>query len=429
MIERIKKLHRFVRIGLILVLIGFGLYFKQRLEREAETGQNAVTIAGTLEGTDGTTVVVVLVRETAGRPSVASYQVRTSDGAFKFVITPGAYRLHAFEDADGDLVYDEGERVAHYGGESPRMIDAGPSDLHDGLTLALSAENDPIALDIDLSSPELQAELEFERVRAGEVVSLDDPRFTRENGTMGLWEPSRFVREVGFGVYFLEDYDPARVPVLFVHGAGGFPGEFAYLVSELDRERFQPWVYFYPTAMRLDRTGEILESMVRELEARHGFRRMCVVAHSMGGLVSRAFVNRVVEADPAQTLVPVFVTLSTPWNGHRAAEWGAEFAPVTVPSWIDMTPDSDFQEALFETSWPALPEHHLLFSFRGGKGVITGGNDDGSVALASQLDERAQERATTVFGFDVDHVKILTKPRVAAKVRAALEGALDVGSE
>ena len=58
------------------------------------------------------------------------------------------------------------------------------------------------------------------------MAALSDPRFDRDNGRMGLWEPFDFLLEVGAGVYMLEPYDPSRTPVVFVHGMGGSPREF-----------------------------------------------------------------------------------------------------------------------------------------------------------------------------------------------------------
>ena len=56
-----------------------------------------------------------------------------------------------------------------------------------------------------------------------------------ENARRGLWQPVEFVRQVGAGVYFLEPYDPDKIPVLFVHGALGHPGDWDAIVAALDR--------------------------------------------------------------------------------------------------------------------------------------------------------------------------------------------------
>ena len=40
--------------------------------------------------------------------------------------------------------------------------------------------------------------------------------------------------------------------MLFVHGAEGYPQQFAKLIEGLDRTRFQPWFFFYPSGARLE---------------------------------------------------------------------------------------------------------------------------------------------------------------------------------
>jgi len=58
------------------------------------------------------------------------------------------------------------------------------------------------------------------RVSRGEVVGLDEDRFTVEKGREGLFTPVQSALLNGYGIFFLEPYDPKKVPVLFVHGLG-----------------------------------------------------------------------------------------------------------------------------------------------------------------------------------------------------------------
>lgn len=63
-----------------------------------------------------------------------------------------------------------------------------------------------------------------------EIVTLDDPRFSLENGRLGLWEPIQFLRTVGGGVFFLEPFDPEKIPVILVHGLGGYTEDIISLI-------------------------------------------------------------------------------------------------------------------------------------------------------------------------------------------------------
>ena len=248
-------------------------------------------------------------------------------------------------------------------------------------------------------------------VHLGEVVSLNDARFTQENGKLGLWTPVQFIEEHGAGIYLLQPYEPTKIPVLFVHGVGGYPMEWSNVVDQLNTERFQPWVLHYPSGLRLDMLAEGLHRMVDELQAKHHFDALNIVAHSMGGLVSRGFINHhVAENDPP--FVKCFVTLSTPWQGHQSAQLGVDHAPAAVPSWYDMVPGSPYLQSLFEKSLPPEITCHLLFSYQGKPSFLNDANNDGTVTLWSQLHLPAQLEAAKVIGFDEDHTSILNAEKV-----------------
>ncbi|MBW1951223.1 MAG: hypothetical protein JRJ18_17105 [Deltaproteobacteria bacterium] len=60
-----------------------------------------------------------------------------------------------------------------------------------------------------------------------------------------MWNPLEFIRDVGGGVYFVEPYDKARIPVLFIHGSGGTPRDWRCVMDEWATERYQPWFFYY----------------------------------------------------------------------------------------------------------------------------------------------------------------------------------------
>ena len=68
---------------------------------------------------------------------------------------------------------------------------------------------------------------------------------------------------------------------------------------------------------------------MKELYARHRHRRLAVVAHSMGGLIARAFINRLVAAGDGRAVgLRVFVSVSTPWDGSDLAQLAVDRSPV-----------------------------------------------------------------------------------------------------
>jgi pimeloyl-ACP methyl ester carboxylesterase len=277
-----------------------------------------------------------------------------------------------------------------------------------------------------LRSHDAQITARFAAVTAaGVVTTLSDPRFRAENVRAGMRDPYDFILNVGPGVYFLEKYDPSRIPVLFVHGIDGSPDNFRYLIERLDRQRFQAWVYYYPSGARLGLVADHLAQTVLQIERHYRVTTLVLVAHSMGGLVARGFLLR---HEPDRLHIPLFISLSTPWSGHSAAQIGLDLSPAAIRSWHDIAPASDYLQSLFYTqaavrrSLPERTQHQLLFSFKKGSGSF-GESSDQVVTVASELRAEAQDDAAGVYGFDDTHMGILEDPQVSLRVNKLLDAA------
>ncbi len=121
-------------------------------------------------------------------------------------------------------------------------------------------------------------------------------------------------------MFFLEPFDPEKIPVLFVHGAGGNPTVWAPLMNQIDRTHFQPWIFYYPSGLRLDMATEFLRHSLSKILVSYKFKKLVIIAHSMGGLVSRSFVNTIVKKDVEQRFKQfklLYLTLSTPWEATK----------------------------------------------------------------------------------------------------------------
>lgn len=304
-------------------------------------------------------------------------------GKFTFIRLPGRYFITTFEDANEDFVYQPTEYASYVDHSTIIAVKPGENISHLDLTL-----QHPLHLTLteapNLTSPATKAQLDLPKIRAGEITTLEDERFSTKNGQRGLWEPIRFLQKVGGGVFFLESFDPEKIPVLFVHGVGGNPRQWTSLIHQLDPTRYQPWIFYYPSGLRLHMSAEFLVQSLSKVFVNHKFRKLVIIAHSMGGLISQSLVNTIVENDVEQKLRALVLTLSTPWGGHQAAQIGVDHAPAVIPSWFDMIPNSPFQQALFQVSLSNHIEYYLFFSFKGGRNPFTNGNDDGTVSLVSQ---------------------------------------------
>jgi pimeloyl-ACP methyl ester carboxylesterase len=370
--------------------------------------------------TDDAPIVVVL---TTGAPAhIVDSFVLERPGAYFFVVPAGTYRIAAFSDRRRDLTYvPEVDPAAYYG--APAEVQVAAGQKIGGLDVSLPAAPG-VPLDFSVAAADVgkRGTAALPPVRVGEIVALDDPRFAPENGKLGLWQPVEFLFDVGAGFYFLEPFDAKKVPVLFVHGAGGTPRDWTYLIEHLDRKRFQPWLLYYPSGADLGLIARGAARWMNTVTVRYDVKNLIFVAHSMGGLVSRATINQMVAGGNGG-LLKLFVSISSPWNGYGAAAAGVEHSPVVMPMWRDMAPGSPFLADLFRTPLPKTCPYYLFFSYRGHSMVLHEAND-GVVPVASELAMSAQQAAVKVWGFDESHVSILRSAAVSETLNGVLRGAV-----
>jgi pimeloyl-ACP methyl ester carboxylesterase len=395
---------------------------REQQQRLAET----CTISGNVTSArekPGAVVVVLARQGDDGGWQVADHFVLEGPGKWVFAADAGRYAVAAFDDRSRDLIYQPGEAYGTVGFDRP--IACGSGAKIDAPAVAIPAKvRDPFPQKLDIAALQKrtldsQADRTLGQLTVtGDVISLGDARFTQQNAESGLWRPFDFVQHSWAGVYFLEPYDAKKVPVLFVHGINGTPASFDYLIEHLDRTRFQPWVYYYPSGLHLTGIANHLDDTLAKLVLRYRVSRMAVVAHSMGGLVSRGTLLRAAE-NQRPVSIPLYVTISTPWGGHKGAETGVKTAPVVVHVWRDMAPGSDYQKSVFARALPDATKHHLLFTFNR-KSTSFGESDDQSVTVASQLLPSAQQGAARIYGFDDTHVGVLRNPEVSALLNQLL---------
>lgn len=421
---------RWIAVAVLMpALLAGGCVFRELREQQQQLDQLCL-ISGTIGGpANRSPRVVLLLRKDPASFHIVDHFVAEADGRWLMLAQPGTYALAAFNDRSGDFVYQPGEPVLN--ADSTPEVQCEPGSRITDRDLRIPSDGGrAFNHDVDIAAlraraPQEQITASLSRfTSAGIVTTLDDPRFSAENIKSGMWAPYDFLLNAGPGVYFLQPYDPAKTPVLFVHGIDGSPKDFRYLVEHLDRSRFQPWVYYYPSGVRLSNAAIHLQQTMLQLELRFRVRSFVVVAHSMGGLVSRGFLLR--RATDA-TRVPLFITLSTPWGGHDAAQAGIDLAPTVVRSWYDMAPGSEYLTSLFyadatqRREMQAATQFHLLFSFRK-SGSSFGESSDEVVTVASELRPEAQQEARSIRGFDETHTGILEAPEVADFVSRLLAG-------
>lgn len=412
-----RSLELFTSLILVLGLGGSGCILV-RASRNVSTLGTAATLTGKVEGAipEGRAAfVVALERKPEGWARYSS-RIFYRAGSFEFLVRPGTYRAFAFVDLNGNRKF-EAEEPSALGPE----VQAKPGDPAALPPLALSLLGDQPPVAISLAAAGEVAE-ELVKVHRGDVAQLTEDRMSTEAGQLGYWQPVDFAMKYGVGVSFLQPYAPDKIPVVFVHGAGGYPGNFANIIAALDRRRFQPWVYSYPSGIRLALASTTLKRILDDLQHQHGFKALFVVAHSMGGLVARDFAVQAGKADgPRYTRA--LVTLSTPFDGHEMARLGVDRSPVVIPSWLDMVAGSPFLVALQTARLPPCTPHFLLTSFEGGRS--DGRNTDGTVSLQSQLHPSVQRAAARVVAIAANHDTILDAAETFGVLNELLAEAAD----
>lgn len=361
--------------------------------------------------------IVVVYRETPKGNEVVAYQHTDSTGHFLFIVARGhRYFVTAFLDANNNLIYDPGEPAGYYG--KPTAVSESMANDYDGANIALSTTTVlPEIFPRDLDSEPVVGNKKIPLV-FGEITTLDDPRFSREAARQGLWAPLDFAKKNGVGVFFLEKFDPNKIPVLFIYGSGGTPLDWREFINGIDHDRYQPWLFYYPSGVRLSKSSRLLGEVLEYFKKQYDVKRIYVVAHSIGGLIARSYmVNNIAQLD--RNLVKLFISISTPWKGHPAAANGVRNAPVVIPAWIDIQPDSDFLGSLFHVNLGSRLSYYLLFSFDNEESAF-GLDNDGAVTLRSELDYKAQSEAKKIFGFDDSHRKILRDEAVIRLVNEIL---------
>jgi pimeloyl-ACP methyl ester carboxylesterase len=386
------------------------MQLKRQVVKLEQRGAATIVISSIRPGS-ANTYALAWTRGAGGKLESVGFQRVSDAGIASFsLLTNHVYGIAAFTDEDGSGKYDAGEplafvenvRPSHFGDPKARSL---------VLPLELTrAHGEPprAVLEVPKENHTLGSVL---RVSLAEVVPLDDPRFRKECGAAGMWRPLEFLSETSLGIYFTEPYDPNRIPVLFVHGLGGSPRTFDYMMKHFDHTRYQLWFYHYPSGLRLSRLGSAMANGMEILHQRYGFKECHVVAFSLGGLVSAGSIR---ERQMAQrtNFVTRLVTISTPFGGHGAAQLCVRGLDKPVPSWIDVAPQSEFLRELVRAPMPPGTRYDLIYGDKG--------RSDGVVSVASQLEPHNREKASSVTSFPFRHGEILSQPVVVNHVLECL---------
>ncbi|MCP4409329.1 MAG: alpha/beta hydrolase [Gammaproteobacteria bacterium] len=330
-----------------------------------------------------------------------------SNSYYGLHLPAGGYRLIVLADLNEDDLYESSEIIAHV----PIRLDKKSDPELVASSDIIVTPTIPSHKFYDISIPVRSAAVAKKQslfYPKGTIRAVDDPLFSRSTATLGMYDPAAFGEVAPMMFYALEEDLPYKVPIVFIHGIEGSITDFLPLLERLDRQRYKPWFFYYPSGADLDKLAQLfyqifLSGKIIPLDK----MPLVVVAHSMGGLIVRKSLNSDAGTSKEND-IKLFISIATPFGGHPRAKRGVESAPLVLPSWYDLNPDGDFIHDLYNKPIPKRVEHHLIYAYGNPSKIKLGENSDGVVPLSSQLYTPAQAQSRRQYGYNQGHVSVLS---------------------
>ena len=328
---------------------------------------------------------------------------------FGLNLPEGTFTLRVFADINNNLIFEPDELV----GKREIILNGttAPQKVLEKVDIALHHTGTPAEVEA-IKAPVRDAPKKSLFFPAGTIREMEDPLFDERVATLGMYDPASFLELGPTMFYALEEDLGYKIPVVFVHGIGGTPRTFAPLIAKLDRSRYKPWFFYYPSGGDLDQLADLFYRVfLSGRVARLGDMPVIVVAHSMGGLVVREALNSY-AGSPDENKIKLFISLATPFGGHPGAAMGEEHGLIVLPSWRDVNPDSEFLHELYRKKIPESVKHLLVYAYHNPSTIKLQENSDGVVPLSSQLYPEAQRQSFSQFGFKATHTSIMENQEV-----------------
>jgi triacylglycerol lipase len=150
-----------------------------------------------------------------------------------------------------------------------------------------------------------------------------------------------------------------RIPILFIHGVFHNPSAFAWLIQRL---AFSGWHHFgemnlYTMFHSIPTMAEKTAENIETLRERYGVDKVDVVAHSMGGIVARYFIQKL----GGDGVVRNLVTLGTPHQGSTLSQMSV------LPRLRELSPGSS---TLRELNQKPVPKKTQCLSISGALDIV-----------------------------------------------------------
>jgi triacylglycerol esterase/lipase EstA (alpha/beta hydrolase family) len=132
-------------------------------------------------------------------------------------------------------------------------------------------------------------------------------------------------------------------PLLFVHGLGGNRNNFLPMAAYLRLHgRKRAYRIHFTSGLPIPEMAAELARFIRTVKKATGEKQVDIVAHSMGGVISRLAIMD----HRLRTSVRTLVTLGSPHHGTHPARYA------NTPKTRDLRPDSELMQRLAKAPWP-----------------------------------------------------------------------------
>lgn len=347
---------------------------------------------------------------------VLNYKKLEKCGFYGFLVPVGSISVYAFEDLNGNKKHDPGELFGSFRGGSPIYLDNGRMVYRVDISIKSEQKINEHFEKAGIKN-EIKSSYIVKKPESGTKAGINHYYFDPGFGALGMWRPLELAAMQGPSLFFLDNFDENKTPVLFIHGISGTPMDFKYFCENIDRNRYHVMLFQYPSGFRLDGVVAALDYEIETVVKKYGLNKMIVVAHSMGGLVARTYIQRFHNKN--KDLIEKFISISSPYGGHDLASFGVRKETKSfVPVWIDMVPGSDFQKRMFET--PLKTPFYLFYGNRP-HNAEKDSDSDGTVSVESMLDKKVVKDAKKIFQFSEDHTSILNSAKVFEKLIEVIE--------
>ncbi len=176
-------------------------------------------------------------------------------GPYTLYVTEGNYYVAAYKDFNQDAVFTKDDFAGIYGNSDIITVS---KQLRTGLDINISSKpENKFHFPISFGPAEYGKNKKL-GLGSGNITDLDNEIFSQKYSSMGMWSPTVFNNKIGANIYLLKKYDKTKIPILYIHGAGGSPRDFRSIVKYTSHNNYQAWFFHYPSGMKIEKISEML---------------------------------------------------------------------------------------------------------------------------------------------------------------------------